>query len=127
MEHVATLKRGERDGFGELIDILTSPTNNKIHISFTDGDSNNGVLFGFRYDENAYYEILDFEPPEGRFIELEVYRREWVHEDLTARQTHIIVTDKGRYPLCIFQHQSNDLAGTSRWNRSPNRDWESIL
>lgn len=127
MDYVMTFRRGQRDGFGELIDILTSPTNNKIHISFEDEVRKNGVLFGFMYDENAHYEILDFEPPEGKFIELEIYRREWVHELLTARHRVVIVTDSGRYPLTIYQHESRELIEVNRWNRVPNRGWESIL
>lgn len=127
MSLVSTLRRGERSGFYDLVDIQISPTGACIHLRFKNGTDSNGITFGFRHDdiEETYYEILDFEEPEGKFLCLEVHAREWVHQDLTARVEYIIVTDKGRYPICIMKHQSDDKGGVSRWASNPN--WESIL
>jgi hypothetical protein len=125
MSPVSTLRRGDRPGFYDLVDIQISPEGSRLHLRFEEGTSNTGITFGFHDDPDAYFEMPEFDELEGEFLRLEVYPREWVHEYTTARVEYIIVTDKGRYPICIMKHQSDDDSGVSHWAHNPN--WESIL
>jgi hypothetical protein len=127
MNHQITLTRGDREGFEEFTDIFTNERNNKIIIWFEGDICGRGVQFGFGHpDPDAYFEILDIEEPVGSFESLELYDAEQVHPD-THRMTYIIVTDQGRYPICIFQHESINVSTQSIWKGEVGRDWESIL